>query len=130
MEKIGVFLDPTPIPEARTKLERFVAEVFFDFDRAELNAEAIETIAAFAAWVPLYGDPVVAVIGNADQAGATNYNFELSQRRANAVTTALQGLGVKVEGVFARGDQAPAINRVDRAPERINRRAIMIVREG
>lgn len=129
MERIEVVIDPTPIPEPTVKLPRLVLEVFFDFDSAEVTTEAKKNIAAFAAWVPSYKSPVVSVVGNADQSGGVNYNFELSQRRADAVARELEALGVTVEGVFARGDQVPVIDRIDRAPERINRRVLMIVRE-
>lgn len=129
MARIEVVIDPTPIPEPTVKLPRLVLEVFFDFDSAEVTTEAKKNIAAFAAWVPSYKSPVVSVVGNADQSGGVNYNFELSQRRADAVVRELEALGVTVEGVFARGDQVPVIDRIDRAPERINRRVLMIVRE-
>jgi outer membrane protein OmpA-like peptidoglycan-associated protein len=129
MERVEAVIDPTPIPEPTVKLPRLVFEVFFDFDSAEVTTEAKKNIAAFAAWVPSYKSPVVSVVGNADQSGGVNYNFELSQRRADAVVRELEALGVTVEGVFARGDQVPVIDRIDRAPERINRRVIMIVRE-
>ena len=130
MEKIGVVLDPTPIPSPTAeKMDRFVVEVFFDFDSDKIGREASKNIAAFAAWVPAYRSPVVSVIGNADQSGTEDYNVKLSQRRADAVAQALSAQGVTVTGVFARGDQAPRVDRVDRAPERLNRRVIMVVRE-
>lgn len=129
MERIDVVINPTPIPEPTVKLPRLVLEVFFDFDSAEITTEAKKNIAAFAAWVPSYKSPVVSVVGNADQSGSVNYNFELSQRRADAVARALEALGVTVEGVFARGDQVPVMDLIDRAPERMNRRVLMIVRE-
>lgn len=110
-------------------VEREVFDVFFDFDSADLSPEDMERIAAAAATARTYDDPVVTVLGNADQVGATDYNVALSERRANAVADELAANGIEVDAVIARGDQAPAVDNPDRRPEEMNRRAFIIVRE-
>jgi outer membrane protein OmpA-like peptidoglycan-associated protein len=129
MSNIDIVINPTAIPEPTEPLERAVFEVFFDFDKADVTREAAAIIESFVAWTTAYKAPLVSVIGNADQAGETQYNLELSQRRADAVAAMLRDNGVDVAGVFARGDQAPAVDRPNRAPERENRRVLMVVRE-
>lgn len=123
-------IEKAMVPQEPPEPERVVLEVFFDFDSSVLSTEAMANIEAFANIVGRFRTPVVSVIGNADQTGEENYNFELSQKRAAAVATELEARGVVPDGIFARGDQAPAVDRVDRAPERVNRRVIMVVRAG
>jgi len=110
--------------------EREVFDVMFDFDSAELSPEAMDRLAAVAASVQTYDDPVVTVLGNADQVGATDYNLALSERRANVVAEELAAQGVEVDAVIGRGDQAPAVDNPERRPEELNRRALIEVREG
>lgn len=109
--------------------DRLVYEVFFDFDSDKLSGTASEHVQAIAEITKSYETPLVAVIGNADQVGATQYNLELSQRRANAVAKELEAAGVKILGVYASGDQAPAVANPERTPEQANRRALIVVRE-
>ncbi len=109
--------------------DRLVFDVFFDFDRDELSTVAKEHLAAIAEITRSYEKPVVTILGNADQVGATDYNVELSQRRANAVARELEANGVTPDAVLARGDQAPSVANPERAPEAMNRRALIVVRE-
>ena len=63
--------------------------------------------------------------GNTDVRGGSEYNLALGQRRAQAVKTAMQLLGVKetlVEGVNL-GEEKPAASDHDEAAWRQNRRA-------
>jgi OOP family OmpA-OmpF porin len=71
----------------------------------------------------------VSVIGNADEVGQTDYNLKLSKRRAEAVAAILRANGVEPSGVFARGDQAPALEVLDRSAQRLNRVVVISVRE-
>ena len=109
--------------------DRLVFDVFFDFDKDELSPVAKEHLAAIAEITRSYENPVVTVLGNADQVGATDYNVALSERRAKAVARELQANGVKADAVLARGDQAPSVANPERRPEAMNRRALIVVRE-
>lgn len=109
--------------------DRLVFDVFFDFDSDALSATAKEHLAAIAAVTRTYEQPVVTVLGNADQVGATDYNVDLSGRRANVVAKELEANGVKPAAVLARGDQAPAVDNPQRQPEAMNRRALIVIRE-
>ena len=110
--------------------EREVFDVVFDFDSDDLSPEAMDRLAAVVTTVQTYENPVVTVLGNADQVGATDYNVALSERRANAVAEELKANGVEVDAVIGRGDQAPAVDNPDRRPEELNRRALIVIREG
>ncbi len=109
--------------------DRLVFDVFFDFDSDALSATAKEHLAGIAAVARTYENPVVTVLGNADQVGATDYNLDLSGRRANAVAKQLEANGVRPNAVISRGDQAPAVDNPQRQPEAMNRRALIVIRE-
>ena len=104
-------------------------EVFFDFDSDELSDAARIHLSQVAQIIEGYSDPVVAVIGNADQVGSTDYNLDLSQRRADNVAEILRGRGVEIGGIFARADQALQLDTLDRSAEELNRRVVITVRE-
>ncbi|HEX6881548.1 MAG TPA: OmpA family protein [Terriglobales bacterium] len=66
---------------------RPVAEtaVHFGFDKADLTKKAKEALDKLAAEIPNTKGYIVALEGNTDSVGDPNYNYQLSQRRAQAV---------------------------------------------
>ena len=118
------------VPELQPGAERrLVFDVFFEFDSDGLSELTESYLEVVVRMIGALDSPIVAVIGNADQSGSTDYNVDLSQRRAEAVAAFLRARGVELAGVFARGDQVPAVDMPDRAPELFNRRVIITVRE-
>lgn len=59
--------------------------VHFGFDKADLTKKAKEALDKLAADVPNTKGYIVAVEGGTDSTGDANYNYGLSERRANAV---------------------------------------------
>ncbi|MBW3649121.1 MAG: OmpA family protein [Actinobacteria bacterium] len=59
--------------------------VLFDFDRADLKAEAAARIDQVAEVVRFYRDARITIRGHTDSVGADAYNQTLSERRAEAV---------------------------------------------
>jgi len=117
-----------PSGSAKT-MERMTFDIFFDFDSDKVTGPAQDHIGLIAIVIKEFRKPIVAVIGNADQVGETEYNLKLSQRRAEAVAAILRASGVEPSGVFARGDQAPALEVLDRSAQRLNRVVVISVRE-
>ena len=74
--------------------------VFFDWDRANLSDQALNTIRQAAAAFKSKGNARITATGHTDTSGPESYNMALSLRRANAVKDALVR-----EGVPAAGDQ-------------------------
>ena len=68
--------------------------VFYDFDRANLRADASSTLDKQAAWLAKYGSVNVQVAGNCDERGTEEYNLALGNRRANAAASYLKAKGV------------------------------------
>ena len=79
---------PPPAPAAQTFM------VFFDWDRANLSAQALNTIKQAAAAYKTKGSARITATGHTDRSGPENYNMALSLRRANTVKDALVREGV------------------------------------
>ncbi len=65
------------------------ASVYFDFDRTDLDADALKTIEAVAEKLNENPELMVEVRGYADYVGSENYNKDLSLRRADKVKNEL-----------------------------------------
>ncbi|MDT8067041.1 MAG: OmpA family protein [Terriglobia bacterium] len=59
--------------------------VHFGFDKADLTQKAKDALDKLAAEIPNTKGYIVAVDGNTDSVGPSDYNYQLSQRRARAV---------------------------------------------
>ncbi len=68
--------------------------VYFDFDKAELRADAQPILAGQADWLRRYPAVRVRIEGNCDERGTREYNFALGARRANSVRDFLVAHGV------------------------------------
>ena len=73
--------------------------VFFDFDKAEITTEAMRVMQETRDDANQAPFPRVLATGHADRAGSDAYNLRLSERRADAVQSALSGLGIGVESI-------------------------------
>lgn len=104
-------------------------DVFFDFDSTELSPLAVTLIREIVASLDLFRKPLITITGHADQSGKENYNFELAKKRAQAVADEITGLGITVAGVYSFGEEAPILKRADAAPEDLNRRVTIVMRE-
>ena len=99
--------------------------VYFDFDDAIVQREYMPIVERHAQYLLQHPSLSVAVQGNTDEGGGSEYNLALGQRRAQAVKTAMQLLGVKETQVEAVsfGEEKPAVSDHDEAAWRQNRRA-------
>ena len=129
-ERLATMMTMTVASGSAKPMERMTFDIFFDFDSDKPIGEAETNVANIALVIKEFKNPIVAVIGNADQVGETEYNLKLSRRRAEAVAAILRAHGIEPSGIFARGDQAPAIELLDRAANRRNRVVVISVREG
>ena len=68
--------------------------VFFDWDKYNITPEGTQILEAAAAHFKAGGAVQIQVTGYTDLTGSAGYNQRLSERRANAVAVALEGMGV------------------------------------
>lgn len=104
--------------------------VFFDWDRSNLAQSSASTIDEIAAILKTSGRSSLQISGHADKSGANPYNDALSQRRADAVMTALalQGVSRSTATVESFGESRPLVDTADNVREPQNRRVEVIVR--
>jgi outer membrane protein OmpA-like peptidoglycan-associated protein len=69
------------------------ADVLFDFDKADLRAEATPALEKVVAVLSAYPGAVGSIEGHTDSKGDDRYNQELSERRAASVRSWLLGHG-------------------------------------
>ncbi len=68
--------------------------VHFDFDRSEINSEAVEILKKNAATIKASKSMRVLVEGHCDERGTNEYNVALGERRAKMALNYLVSLGV------------------------------------
>jgi peptidoglycan-associated lipoprotein len=68
--------------------------VHFDFDRADIRADAAAVLDANAAWLRAHPERIVLIEGHCDERGTAEYNLALGERRALAARTYLLGRGI------------------------------------
>jgi len=84
--------------------------VFFDYDSAELDADAQELLQHQAAWLKQHNILSVTIEGHCDERGTREYNLALGEKRAQAVKNYLNGLAVfPVVNTISYGKERPAV---------------------
>jgi len=84
--------------------------VFFDYDSAELDADAKELLQHQAAWFKEHNILVVTIEGHCDERGTREYNLALGEKRAQAVKNYLSGIAEFPRIVtISYGKERPAV---------------------
>lgn len=101
------------------------AAIYFGFDSIEIARDYDEMLQKVADYMRLYDHQSLAIEGNTDDRGTSEYNLALGQRRAEAVSRALQILGVPSQRMEAvsNGEEKPRNKMGDEAARAENRRA-------
>ena len=76
------------------KLPGDLADIHFDFDKAEIRADAKPILEKNAALLVRYPEVHIVVEGHCDDRGSVEYNLALGERRARATRDYLARLGV------------------------------------
>ncbi len=72
----------------------FDSGLLFEVNKAELSARSKQELAELAQILNKYPDTDILIEGHTDSSGPEDYNLQLSERRAKAVSAYLAGLGV------------------------------------
>lgn len=94
--------------------------IYFDFDSFEISTASAEILNGHAAWLKLNPTVTLTVAGHCDEAGSTEYNLALGERRARVVVNYLASLGLDRSKlrVVSYGEEALASDN-----DNLNRRA-------
>ena len=104
-------------------------KVYFEWDRSNLNASAVDTINAAAARAKACNVSTVHVVGYTDTSGSAKYNLGLSNRRAAVVRDALVGAGIPAALVSTEGQGETNLDKPtkDGVREPLNRRTAVTI---
>lgn len=132
---LAVTLPPPPAPVAAAprptiseRLSSEVRDVYFDFDKSDIRAEARGTLTsnaeALKSILTEFPTHTVILEGHCDERGSAEYNLGLGDRRANAVKAFLNQLGIAAERLQAisYGKERPQCTTSDEGCWQMNRR--------
>lgn len=119
---------PAPVPKAAPQSQRNYM-VFFDFNKADVTAEANQIITQAAAAAKKNQITRVELTGHTDRSGSDKYNQALSQKRADAVKAHLVKSGIPADQIIvtAKGESTPMVQTPDNVKEPQNRRVEIIL---
>lgn len=100
----------------------------FDFDKSVIKEEFTPVLLAHAAYLVEHSDKMITIEGHADEKGTPEYNIALGERRAMAVSTYLESMGVSSNqiSVVSYGEEKPANIMHSEAAWIENRRAELV----
>jgi len=106
-----------------------LGDVLFSVNKSELKSGGIRNMQKLADFLRQYPKEKVLVEGFTDSTGSDSYNMGLSERRANAVRTALIDMGVNSDRVTTRGygEAFPVASNDTKVSRQLNRRVEIII---
>ncbi len=123
--------DPEQFDIQETELERALSDIFFDFDQFEIREDAGVLLKANAQLLSeKFAEANIVVEGHADQRGTQSYNLVLGERRAQAIKSFLQDLGVPGENlqIVSYGKEKPFCHDQTKTCFQENRRGHFVVK--
>ncbi|MFN4017024.1 MAG: OmpA family protein [Reyranella sp.] len=119
--------EPPPPPPPPVQAQTFM--VFFDWDRSNLTAQAVETVRQAAQAYKTRGSANIVATGHTDTSGSPQYNMALSLRRANSVKDQLVRDGVPATAITVngRGEEGLLVQTGPNVREPQNRRVEIVV---
>ncbi|MGF1699005.1 peptidoglycan-associated lipoprotein Pal [Photobacterium makurazakiensis] len=114
--------------ELRSQELRQEQTIYFKFDNSEIQPDYQEMLTAHADYLRDNTAVKVIVEGHADERGTPEYNIALGERRANAVATYLQTLGVSASQIslVSYGEEKPLVLGHTEADYAKNRRSVLV----
>lgn len=105
-------------------------DIYFDYDRFDINQDAIPILDSNAQWLRANGSKTVLIEGHCDERGTLAYNLVLGEKRARAARKYLQDLGVSASQLqmTSYGETRPFCHQQNEACYQQNRRAHFVMR--
>ena len=105
--------------------------IHFDTDKAELKEASFETLEQIKQLFEMKKELKLYIVGHTDDTGSLSHNVDLSQRRAQAVVTALvdrYGISASRIKSFGAGPYAPVASNLNEQGRAKNRRVELVQR--
>lgn len=106
-----------------------LGDVLFGTGMSTLNAEGMQTVRKLAHFLQQHPQRTVLIEGYTDSTGSSAYNRELSERRATAVSDALQGMDIARRriSISGYGEAYPAASNNTAEGRQLNRRVEIVL---
>ena len=124
---------PTPPPAKGHSVEdlftREVKDAFFDFNKADIRADARDALGKTATFLRDHPEVRVTIEGHCDERGSTEYNLGLGDRRASATKQYLVSLGISADrmNTVSYGKEKPFCMEHDETCWQQNRRGHFVM---
>lgn len=104
-------------------------DILFATDSTAVSGALQSDLRTLAQSINRYSETTVNVVGHTDNVGDAAYNFDLSQRRAQAVSSVLINAGVSPSRIrsIGRGEDAPIATNLTGAGRQQNRRVEIVI---
>ncbi|MBU1396983.1 MAG: OmpA family protein [Gammaproteobacteria bacterium] len=106
-----------------------LGDVLFSINKAQLSSGGVRNVQKLANFLNQYPQRKVLIEGHTDSTGSRSINQPLSERRADAVRTALVDMGISGDRIETRGyaEQYPVASNNTAAGRQLNRRVEIIL---
>ncbi|MBW8370860.1 MAG: OmpA family protein [Thiobacillus sp.] len=106
-----------------------LGDVLFAVNKAQLSAGGVRNVQKLADFLNQYPQRKVLIEGHTDSTGSRSINQPLSERRADAVRSALVGMGIGGDRIETRGyaEAYPVASNNNAAGRQMNRRVEIIL---
>jgi outer membrane protein OmpA-like peptidoglycan-associated protein len=123
-EPVEVVAPPPPPPPSPSEPARSFM-IFFGFNKCNITAEADRVLSEAADSAKATGSAHVTIVGHTDTSGSPRYNQKLSECRAHAAASNLEGKGIPRSAISAtgKGETELMVQTGDGVKEPQNRRA-------
>lgn len=104
-------------------------DIYFSFDRYDLEGEARETLKVNADWLKRNAAARIEIEGHTDERGTNEYNLALGAKRAQAAKDYLITLGITTDrlSTISYGEEIPVCREQNESCWRQNRRARFVI---
>jgi len=130
---VSVSVPPPPVvshePSMQELFDRGIKDAYFDYDKADIRADARDALSQTAAFLKSYPQMKVVVEGHCDERGSTEYNLALGDRRAAAAKQFLVSLGITADRLetVSYGKERPFCSAATEECYTQNRRAHFVM---
>jgi len=115
--------------EAEKAKESPLKDVFFDFDKSVIRADAKQSLDGNVRWLKANPHATIVIEGHCDERGTREYNLALGQRRAKSVHDHLVAAGINARRIrtTSYGKERPFALGHDESAWMWNRRAHFVI---
>ena len=115
--------------EAEKAKESPLKDVFFDFDKSAIRADAKQSLDGNTRWLKANPHATIVIEGHCDERGTREYNLALGQRRAKSVQDHLLAAGISARRmrIISYGKERPFALGHDESAWKWTRRAHFVI---